>query len=74
MRQLKIICVQPDDVYYMCKTHAWLESLKEIGHSDKAIVLVFTPNFRKPNENWKRLEALYPEVEFSDWCGEYKDK
>ncbi len=64
MRQLKIICSQPDDTYYMWQTHAWLESLKEIGHSDKAIVLVFTPNFRKPNENWKRLEDLYPEAEF----------
>ena len=64
MRQLKIIAVQPDDTYYMWQTHAWLESLKEIGHSDKAIVLVFTPNFRQPNEKWKRLEALYPEAEF----------
>ena len=64
MRQLKIIAVQPDDTYYMWQTHAWLESLREIGHSDKAIVLVFTPNFRQPNENWKRLEALYPEAEF----------
>lgn len=64
MRQLKIVCVQPDDTYYMWQTHAWLESLKEIGHSEKAIVLVFTPNFRQPNEKWKRLEALYPEAEF----------
>lgn len=64
MRQLKIVCSQPDDTYYMWQTHAWLESLKEIGHSDKAVVLVFTPNFRQPNENWKRLEALYPEAEF----------
>lgn len=64
MRQLKIICSQPDDTYYMWQTHAWLESLKEIGHSEKAIVLVFTPNFRQPNEKWKRLEALYPEAEF----------
>jgi hypothetical protein len=46
MRQLKFICVQPDDTYYLWQVHAWLESLRQIGQSDKAIVLVFTPTFR----------------------------
>jgi len=64
MKELKFICAQPDDTYYLWQTHAWLESLKEIGHSDKAVVLVFTPNFREPNLNWKKVEALYPESEF----------
>ncbi len=64
MRQLKFVAAQPDDTYYLWQTHAWLESLKEIGHSDKAIVLVFTPIFRDPNENWKTMQALYPEAEF----------
>jgi hypothetical protein len=64
MRQLKFICVQPDDTYYLWQVHAWLESLRQIGQSDKAIVLVFTPTFREPNTNWKNVEALYPESEF----------
>lgn len=64
MRKLKFICAQPDDTYYFWQTHLWLESLKEIGHSDKAIVLVFTPKFREPNTKWKQLETLYPESEF----------
>lgn len=64
MRQLKFICAQPDDIYYFWQTHAWLESLRQIGHSDKAIVLVFTPSFREPNENWKQLDEVYPEAEF----------
>jgi hypothetical protein len=45
--------------------HTWLESLRNIEKSDKAIVIVFTPNFREFNEKWKDLEALYPESEFS---------
>jgi len=64
MRELKFICVQPDDVYYTWQVHAWLESLRNLGHSDKAIVLVFTPNFRQRNEKWKQIENLYPEATF----------
>lgn len=42
-RDLKFIQSCPDDTYYVWQVHLWLESLKKIGHSDKAIVLVFTP-------------------------------
>ncbi len=63
-RELKFICAHPDDNYYIWQTHSWLESLKEIGNSDKAIVLVFTPLDRTPNPNWKKIEDLYPESEF----------
>jgi len=65
MKDLKFICAQPDDFYYLWQVHTWLESLKNIGNSDKAIVLVFTPNFREFNIKWKELESLYPESEFS---------
>ena len=65
MRELKFICVQPDDAYYTWQVHAWLESLRGHGKSDKAIVLVFTPNFRERNENWKQVEDLYPEATFA---------
>ena len=44
MKDLKYICVQPDDQYYTWQVHMWLESLKNRGDIDKAIVLIFTPN------------------------------
>lgn len=64
MKDLKFICVQPDDTYYIWQVHLWLESLKEIGHSDKAIVLVFIPFFREKNMKWQQIIDLYPEAEF----------
>lgn len=65
MKDLKFICAQPDDSYYTWQVHLWLESLKERGHSDKAIVLVFTPSFREQNiERWQKVVDLYPEAEF----------
>lgn len=64
MKDLKFICVQPDDTYYTWQVHLWLESLKEIGHSDKAIVLIFIPNYRKQNPKWDQIISLYPEAEF----------
>jgi hypothetical protein len=64
MKDLKFICAQPDDTYYTWQVHLWLESLKGIGHSDKAIVLVFTPKHRKKNDKWKQIVDLYPEAEF----------
>jgi len=64
MKDLKFICAQPDDNYYIWQVHMWLESLKTLGHSDKAIVLVFTPDFRERNEAWQKVADLYPESEF----------
>jgi hypothetical protein len=64
MKDLKFICVQPDDSYYTWQVHAWVESLKKLGHSDKAIVLIFTPSFREKNEKWQQIVNLYPETEF----------
>lgn len=64
MRELKFICAQPDNIYYTWQVHLWLESLKEIGYSYKAIVLVFTPSFREKNDKWQKIVDLYPEAEF----------
>lgn len=70
MKDLKFICAQPDDLYFTWQVHMWLESLRELGHSDKAIVLVFTPNYREPNTKWQQVVDLYPEAEFAF----YKDQ
>jgi len=64
MKDLKFLAVQPDDLYYVWQVHTWLESLRDIGHSDKAIVLVFTPIDRKRNTKWDEIVSLYPEAEF----------
>jgi hypothetical protein len=65
MKDLKFICAQPDDTYYTWQVHLWLESLKDIGHLDKAIVLVWTPSFREKSDKWKQIQDLYPEAEFA---------
>jgi len=71
MRELKFICAQPDDAYYTWQVHLWLESLREIGHSDKAIVLIFTPKDRKQNkERWQKIVDLYPEASFNFYLDE----
>jgi len=64
MKDLKFIQSCPDDNYYLWQVHTWLESLRNIGKSDRAISLIFTPDFREFNNKWKELEALYPESEF----------
>lgn len=71
MKELKFITIMPDDAYFTWQVHMWLESLKEIGMSDKAIVLIFTPKFREPNKTkYQPIIDLYPEVEWN-W---YKDE
>jgi len=64
MKDLRFICAQPDDTYFTWQVHLWLESLKEIGHSDKAIVLIFIPKNRQQNPKWQQIINLYPESEF----------
>lgn len=70
MKELKFIQACPDDNYYIWQTHLWLESLKEKGHINKAISLIFTPHFRENNNKWEELEKLYPEAEFFHFKGE----
>lgn len=64
MKDLRFVCVQPDDTYFTWQVHLWLESLKEIGHSDKAIVLIYIPTNRPKNTKWQQVIDLYPEAEF----------
>ncbi len=64
MRELVFIQAAPDDFYYLWQTHAWLESLKKLGKSDKAISCIFTPNYKEPNKQWESLVKLYPESKF----------
>jgi hypothetical protein len=65
MKDLKFVTVQPDDDYYTWQVHTWLESLKNIGKSHQAIVIIFTPANRERNTKWEKIVALYPETEFS---------
>jgi len=71
MKDLKYVCVQPDDQYYTWQVHMWLESLKNRGEIDKAIVLIFTPKDRQVNKNWKQVTDLYPEAEFHFYKDEH---
>jgi len=64
MRELKFLTICPDDSYYTWQVHAWLESLKQIRQSDKAIILLFVPYFREQNPKWQQIIDLYPEAEF----------
>jgi hypothetical protein len=65
MKQLKFLTICPDDIYYTWQVHLWLESLKDIGQSDKAIILIFVPQYREQNTKWKTIMELYPEAEFN---------
>lgn len=71
MRKLKFIQCCPDDTYYTWQVHLWLESLRQIGQSDKAISLIFTPKHREFNTKWKQIEELYPEAEFHYYKDEH---
>lgn len=63
-RELKFCTTMPTDTYFSWQVHLWLESLKNIGHSNKAIVLLFSPLGRPVNPVWEKIHELYPEVEF----------
>lgn len=64
MKDFKFVCIQPDDTYFTWQVHLWIESLRELGHSDKAIVLLYVPQNRQQNPKWKQIIDLYPEAEF----------
>lgn len=64
MKQLHFLCAQPDDTYYTWQVHLWLENLRSIGMSNKAIVLIFIPSFREKNTKWQQIIDLYPEARF----------
>ena len=64
MKELKFIQACPSDIYYTWQVHLWLESLRDLGHSDKAISLIFTPVGRENKDKWQQIMDLYPETEF----------
>jgi hypothetical protein len=63
-KELKFITCCPSDSYFTWQVHLWLESLKELNKSDKAVVLIFNPLNRSENNKWQQIINLYPEVEF----------
>jgi len=70
MKDLKFVQACPSDLYYTWQVHLWLESLRNIGHSDKAISVIFTPTGRENRDKWKQIEDLYPESEFHYYTDE----
>lgn len=64
MRDLIFIQACPDDDYFVWQVRAWLESLREIGKSEKAVSLVLTPFGRNFNTKWYDLVKEYKESEF----------
>jgi hypothetical protein len=64
MKDLRYLTVCPDDTYFSWQVHLWIESLREIGQSDKAIVLLYVPQNRTQNPKWQQIIDLYPEAEF----------
>jgi len=72
MRDLRFVTVHPDDNYFTWQCHLWLESLRNIGQSNKAVVLIFTPKYREQNkERFKKIIDLYPESEFAFYKDEH---
>lgn len=66
-KELHIISVTPSDMYFWWSTRVWLYNLRKYGYSDRARVLVWTPNDRMyigPHPTWKELEKEYPEAKF----------
>jgi len=64
MGNLRFVTCLPQDSYYTWQVHLWLESLKELGHSNKAIVLIFIPHGKQYNKKWDQIISLYPETLF----------
>lgn len=64
MKDLVIIQSCPSDTYFLWETHLWLESLRKIGRSDKALSLVYSNDDKPYNKQWDRLIELYPEAKF----------
>jgi hypothetical protein len=71
-KELKFVTVFPSDNYFTWQCHVWLESLKKLNLSDKAIILIFTPNGRDEHrERFKQIIDLYPEAEFNFYKDEH---
>lgn len=64
MKDVVYLTICPCDVYYTWQVNLWLESLRDLGLSEQAMVLVFTPNYRDVNPKWQQIQDLYPEANF----------
>lgn len=65
MKNVKFITACPDDNYYTWQVHLWLESLRDLGKSKDAIVLLYSPINRPDNSKWDQIVELYPEAQFN---------
>lgn len=64
MKDVRFITCCPSDTYYTWQVHLWLESLKDISKSKKAIILIYEPKNRPYNYKWDKIIKLYPEAQF----------
>lgn len=71
MRDLKFITCLPSDTYYTWQVHLWLESLRELRMSKKAIVLIFCAKDVPYNPKWDQIIKLYPEASFKFYKDEH---
>lgn len=71
MRDLKFITCLPSDTYYTWQCHLWLESLREIKQSHRAIVLIFNAHNVPYNTKWDQIVSLYPEATFKLYHDEH---
>lgn len=61
---MKIICVQPFDYYYKFQVQTWLHSLRKLGLSDKAIVMLFRIPSRDKEDYWEDLRNEFNEAQW----------
>lgn len=70
-KELNFITCLPNDTYFTWQVHLWLESLKKINQSDKAIVLIFNAKGVSHNKKWDQIISLYPETLFKFYNDEH---
>lgn len=68
-KELVFIQSCPNEIFYTWQVHLWLESLKEIGHSNKAISLIYQSKLSEHTKLWDNLIKLYPEAKFYFYNG-----
>lgn len=61
-KELIYITCCPIDTYFSWQVLLWLQSLKDVGESDKAHVLLYHPKGREVPKEWSKIEQLFPEV------------
>ena len=64
MRELKFIQCCPSDIYYTWQVNLWLESLREIGQSDKQLILSLLLKEEKIGINGNKLKIYIQKLSF----------